>query len=251
MSRESVLRAIVDELRDLRRQPGVLDTAKLTHARAILRGLGGDVPDVALTRLTDLAAEHADDRDIEAAMASIGWGATAEASLDRLSDFAVRSYVDPRTVRRWSDAGFKKLALLIIGTAPWIQPRARQILSEDGGQLYYGLDLRIPPKLRMGTPRLRVGSRQIEIGMPKITVADQEQRIASRLEPFTTLDELPVTVELSWNGEKFPVFEAVTHGTRAVHFSSRLVFRALRTTVSKHTGTDPDSERAATAPEEN
>lgn len=251
MSRDSVLRMIVDELRELRRQSGPLDTAKLTHARAILRGLGGDVPDVALTRLTDLAGEHADDRDIEAAMASIGWGETAEASLDRLSDFAVRYYVDPRTVRRWSDAGFRKLALLIIGTAPWIQPRARQVLSQDGELLSYGLDLRIPPGLRMDAPHLRVEEREIEIGMPEITVSEREQRIASRLEPLATLDELPVTVELGWNGEKFPVFEAVTHGTRDVYFSSRLVFRALRTTISKHVPTGLESERAATAPEEN
>lgn len=48
---------------------------------------------------------------------------------------ALTRLVDPRTVRRWSDAGIKKLTQLIIGAAPWIQPRARQLLvaREDAG----------------------------------------------------------------------------------------------------------------------
>lgn len=242
MSRDSVRRRIVGELRELRRQVGPLDAVKLTHAGAILSGLGGDDPDVALTRLTDLAAEHADDRDIEAAMVSIGWGATATAALDRLSEFAVQQYVDPRTVRRWSDAGITKLALLIIGTALWIQPRARQILTQDGDQISYGLDLRIPPGLRMDTPHLRVQKQEIEIGMPEIVVSDTKQRIASKLEPITTLDELPLTVELMWRGEKYPVYEAVTHGTRDVFFTSRIVFLSLKTTISRHAPSSSDGD---------
>lgn len=234
MARESVLRMIEGELRDLRKRAGLLDAAKLTQARAIVRGLGGDDPDVALTRLTDLAAEHDDDRDIEAAIAVIGWGVTADASLDRLAEVAVRHYVDPRTVRRWSDAGIKKLASLIVGNAPWIQPRARQILTQDGENISYGLDLRIPPGLRMDTPHLQVQKQEIEIGMPEIVVSEQKQRIASKLEPITTLDKLPLTVELTWHGEKYPTYEAVTHGTRDVFFTSRIVFRSLKTTISRH-----------------
>ncbi len=45
---------------------------------------------------------------------------------------ALTRLVDPRTVRRWSDAGIKKLTQT---AAPWIQPRARQLLDarEDAG----------------------------------------------------------------------------------------------------------------------
>ena len=128
----------------------------------------------------------------------------------------------------------KKLAQLIIGTAPWIQPRARQILTQDGDLISYGLDLRIPPGLRMDTPHLLVGKQEIEIGMPEIRVAERQQRIASKLEPVSSLEELPLTIQLMWRGEKYPVYEAVTHGTREVFFSSRIVFLSLKTTISRH-----------------
>lgn len=99
-----------------------------------MRALGNHDVGVALTRLVDLAAEHSD-RDVDAAMASIGLGMSSEAALDRLSEYGERNLVDPRTVRRRSDAGINKLTQLIIGAAPWIQPRARQLLvaREDAG----------------------------------------------------------------------------------------------------------------------
>lgn len=122
MSAESVKQLIARELRTLRKEPGALDAAKLTAAGAIVKGFGGDDADIALTRLTDLAAEHHDDRDVQAAMASIGWGVTSEAAFDRMAEFSERHFVDPRTVRRWSDEGIRKLTLLIVGSAPWIQP---------------------------------------------------------------------------------------------------------------------------------
>jgi hypothetical protein len=141
----SAASAIERELRDLRKRPGPLHPAKLTHARVILRGFGGDDPEIALARFIDLASERSDDREIAAAMASIGWGVTSEAALDRLAEFSELHRVDPRTVRRWSDAGIRTLALLMVGSEPWEQPRARQVIVAVDTAIRLGLDLRVPP----------------------------------------------------------------------------------------------------------
>ncbi|MCU1580035.1 MAG: hypothetical protein JWP19_2239 [Rhodoglobus sp.] len=236
MVTESVKQHITAELRQLRTSAGRLDAAKLTLARAIVKGLGGDAPDVALSRLVDLAVEHADDRDIEAAMASIGWGVSATSSLDRLAEYSERHFVDPRTVRRWSDAGIRKLTMLILGTAPWIQPRARQVLSVGGNQIKIGIDLRLPPNLRMETPELWMNDRPIEICVGPIDPSPEPQRLRTGLDDLATISELPVRLRFSWTGEKLAIYEAVTHGTRDVHFNSRLVFRDLRTTISRWSG---------------
>jgi hypothetical protein len=233
---ESAKQAIARELRQLRKVSGPLDAAKLTHARAIIKGFGGDDPDVALTRLVDLAAEHTDDREIEAAMASIGWGITSNSSLGRLAEYSERYFVDPRTVRRWSDVGIRKLTLLILGTAPWIQPRARQVLSVEGEQIRIGIDLRIPPNLRMNPPELWIDDRQIEIRVGPIEQSPGPQRLRTGLEDLATFSELPSRLRFNWAGEKLAIYEAVTHGTREVYFNSRLVFRDLRTTISRWDG---------------
>jgi hypothetical protein len=125
MATESAKQMIASELRQLRKTSGQLDAAKLTRAREIVKGFGGDDPEVALTRLVDLAIENADVRDIAAAIATFGWGVNSDSSLDRLSEYFERHFVDQGTVQRWSDDGIRKLTLLILGKAPWIQPRAR------------------------------------------------------------------------------------------------------------------------------
>lgn len=236
MAEDTARLLVLSELRFLRKQYGLLDAAKLTSARAIVRAFGGDDPDVALQRLIDLAREFEDDRDIEAALASLGWGVSQPAALDRLSEFALRYLVDARTVRRWSDEGFRKLALLIVGKAPWMQPRARQVLAVDETRVKFGLDLRVPAHLRMDAPQLWVNGRHIEIDMPAIAPGSDEQRIRSDLEEIGVIDELPIRLRLMWRGEKYPIYEAVTHGTRDIYFNSRIVFLSLRTTISRWRG---------------
>lgn len=236
MPSEPLMQRIRAELRELRKQPGLLDAAKLTSAPALLKGLGGDNADVALVRLVDLAAEHGQDRDIEAAIASMGYGVVSESALDRLSEFSETHFVDPRTVRRWSDEGIRKLTLLILGSAPWIQPRARLVLVAAGEMLQLGVDLRIPPGLAMRTPTFFVGQEQIEIRMPDIVQSSDPQRLRTGLEDAAPLVDLPLRLRMSWTGEKLPIYESVTRGTPDIYFNSRLVFRSLMATVSRWRG---------------
>lgn len=233
MPTDSLKATITGELRALRKLPGRLDESKLTRARAILMAFGGADPSVALKRLVDLAQEQSGDREIEAAMASLGWGTSRETSLDRLVEFSEIHYVDPRTVRRWSDAGIQKLALLILGKTPWTQPRARLVVVVVGDEVRVGLDLRIPPRLRMGTPSLRVGGEIVEVFSPEIERSDQDQRLRTQLETLGKTSLLPLRLRLSWSGEKIPIYEAVTRGDPNIYFNARHVFTGLAVTVSR------------------
>ena len=236
--RENARQAIASELRQLRKEPGPLDAAKLTHARAIVRGFGGGDASVALTRLVGLANEYRDDREIDAAISVLGEGLSSSSLLDRLSEYAEANFIDSRTARRWSDAGIDKLARLVLGQAPWIQPLIRQILVVEGDRLSVALDLRVPPGLRMDTPQLLVAEQEIDLRMPAVMRVDHEQRLASGMAELATLRDLPLKMRLDWFGEKQPTYDAVTHGTKDVIFSSRVRFLSLVTTITAPSAND-------------
>ena len=232
MASESAKRAVARELRQLRKIPGPLGAAKITHAPVILKGFGGGDADVAFVRLADLGAEHAGDRDIEAAMASMGAGVRSESVLDRLNEYGERYFVDARTVRRWSDTGIRKLTLLILGSAPWVQPRIRQVLVVEDEFLKIGIDIRIPANLRMNAPHLWLDDEELEIRMPEIVVLSEPQHLRTGLDVLIAKADIPATVRLQWIGEKYPIYESVTRGTPDVYFTSRIVFLEMKTTIS-------------------
>lgn len=229
----SVKLAIASELLHLRKAPGPLTAAKMVQARAIVRGLGNDDPAVALRRLVDLAREHADDRDVDAALASLGWGIDAVTVADRLNEYASPRYVDARTVRRWADEGLKKLVLLILGTEPWIQPVARLTIRQVGAELRLALTLTLPPNLRMDAPELTVNDETVEVALPAIEARPIEQSFFAGFQPFAQLDDLPVEIHLRWFGEKYPRYESVAQGSEQIAIVSTLGFSGLRVAVRR------------------
>jgi hypothetical protein len=232
---DSARLAILTELRELRKQYGRLDPRKLSGAVAIVRAFGADDAQVALQRLVDLVTEVSEDRNIQAAMASFGWGVESEAANDRLAEFGLRNHVDARTVRRWSDRGMETLARLIVNGSPWVQPRARQVLRMEGGELKFGLDLYVPALLRMNTPKLTIDGVELDIRMPPIEILDRQQRINSgpALLSLASIEELPKTIELTWLGEKMPTYESLTHGGLEVYYMSRIRLTSVRTRIAR------------------
>ena len=107
----------------------------------------------------------------------------------------------------------------------------RQVLVVESAVVKIGIDLRVPPKLRMETPQLWVDGRETELRMPGIVRSEHPQRIASGLETIATINELPLRLRLQWTGEKFPRYESTTHGTDAVFFNSGLSFLSMNTTI--------------------
>lgn len=228
--RQNARQRVASELRALRKRPGPLDAAKLTSAPAIIRAFGGGDPNTALIRLIDIGREFGD-REIDAALGSMGHGLESVPLLDRLSEYGERHFVDARTVRRWSDSGIQKLAQLVIGRSPWVQPRLRQILIADDRGVKLALDLRVPANLRMHAPEVSVNGRPLEIAMPPVQHVASGQRLQSGLEDLAAVADLPLDLRLRWYGEKYPVYISTTCGNPAVIFSSRITYMEMRTSV--------------------
>lgn len=232
MGTESAKQAIARELAQLRKLSGPLDAAKLTRARMLVKAFGGDDPVIALERLVNLAREHAEDREIDAAMSSFGWNVAAETSLGRLAEYSERHFVDPRTVRRWADAGIVKLAVLAVGTGPWIQPRGRQLLEIENGVVKLALDLHTPPNIWMGAPEMWVNDHPVDVGLGPMASMPEQSRSRTHFAEIAGLSDLPLELRFRWTGEKLPVYEAVSRASLDIVVSSRLVFRELRTTIT-------------------
>ncbi|MFG1914104.1 hypothetical protein [Micromonospora sp. NPDC048898] len=151
-----LIRAMAAELRLLRRLPGQFTDVKLARAPFICKGLGGGDVGAAMNRLLLVHARHKNDAEITAAFASIGLGADGDTVLDRLTDYGEANFVDGRTVRRWSDAGIAKLAPLLVGEAPWVDPRIGLRLSVEADDLVCAIEFVVPEQIGMNRPQLLV-----------------------------------------------------------------------------------------------
>lgn len=230
MPSESAKLAMGSELRKLRKLPGRLDAAKLTNARMLIKGFGGDDPDVALERLLNLVNENRGDREIQAAMASFGWGVDGETVLERLEQIASSYFVDTRTVRRWTDAGILRLSLLVLGRSPWVQPRIQQIISASPLGIVLTVRVAVPRSLWMNAPLLRVRGEALDLGIPPMQEAsDQLNRSSPKVQLAIGIE--PVQLRLQWTGEKQASYESVVQGGMGLEVSSRIVFHEMITYV--------------------
>ena len=228
---ESAKQMIGGELRELRRLPGELDTGKVTRARGLLKGLGGDDPDIAIRRLIDIAQAHADDREIAAAFASIGLESAGISVLDRFTEFGLLYFVDARTVRRWSDAGIRKLALLIVGKEPWVQPRVVQTIVADGSAATVRLDLYLQSKVWMNPPILWVDGHPIDFGVKGRPHSDASLHHRTEAGQFDLRLDAATELRLWWSGERYPAYQIVTRDQPAHTFESRLLMGSLSTSI--------------------
>jgi hypothetical protein len=227
---------LIAELRGLRKHRQALSASSLYRARLLVRALGDGDADVALERLISLADEHGEDRDIAAAMVSIGWDSSGANVLDRLNEFGSLHDVDQRTVRRWSDAGINKLAVLLVGADPWLQPRAILVLSSAGSVVRLQLELRVPPNMLMGRPILRIDGRDIGVDLPVVELSSEEQRYRSQLEDSVAVEDLPVGIDLQWRGEKPATYTAVLEGGEGLRLQATVRLGQLRCRLSLNDG---------------
>ncbi len=228
MASESAKQYVAHELRTLRREFGVLSAAKLSSARMIVVGLGGGNEEDALTRLLAIAEEH-HDIQVESAMASFGHGVSGAAVLERLDEFAARHFVDARTVRRWSDAGIRKLTYLIVGSSPWLQPRARLIFWSKDGQTFLRVVDAAPPGVWMHEPELWLGDERVPLEIEAFTSAPEKQTRRSR--NYRVVEEGPdlqsLRFKLKWSGKKPAQFETLVKPPLYFQIRSWVSFREL------------------------
>jgi len=230
--RQRATSMLIAELRALRKQRQVLSASSLYRARLLVRGLGDGDADVAFERLISLADEHGDDRDVAAAMVSIGWDSSGANVLDRLSEFGRVHGVDQRTVRRWSDSGIDKLAVLLVGSDPWLQPRAVLALSPTVSGVRLLLELRVPPRMLMGRPVLLIDGRDIAVDLPAVEFSSEEQRYRSQLNEAVAADDLPAEIDLQWRGEKPATYTAVLEGGEGLRLQATVRLGHLRCRLS-------------------
>jgi len=126
---EGVVDEVLDTLKQLRGEPGRLSTLKLSrHTRAV-QILGGGSPELVMSAISSVAKEAKGDREIEAALAHLGFGTEDGSVTDRLKAFAKANFTEhERTVIRWSDAGLPKLAHLVANTSLSARPRLKLAL---------------------------------------------------------------------------------------------------------------------------
>jgi hypothetical protein len=227
---------LIAELRGLRKYRQALSASSLYRARLLVRALGDGDADVALERLISLADEHGEDRDIAAAMVSIGWDSSGANVLERLNEFGSLHDVDQRTARRWSDAGINKLAVLLVGADPWLQPRAVLVLSSAGLVVQLQIELRVPPNMLMGRPVLRIHGRDIAVDLPVVELSSEEQLYRSPLKDAVAVEDLPVVIDLQWRGEKPATYTAVLEGGEGMRLQATVRLGHLRCRLSLNEG---------------
>lgn len=221
---------LAEELRELRRLPGPLGTGKVINAPALIKGLGAGDPELALSRLSALLLEHSSDREIAAAMASIGIGTVSESVLDRLTEVGQAHFVDSRTVRRWSDAGISKVAALIVGQSPWLQPQIQQRIDVSGPALTYKLRVTVPAFVAMKKPKLVANGDKIGLGLDLVK-AKHSQTFESVSQEIDIEDGVKLQLDLAWSGEKLPQFVSRIRSSREIESATYLRLFSMRTVI--------------------
>lgn len=210
--------AITRELEQLRLKPGPLDAQKMIYAPVLVKGLGGDDPELALERLLNLAQEHSADRDIDAAFYVMGHGAMGETVLAKHTEWAMAHFADERTARRYTNAGIAKIVMLVMGPAPWLQPTATQELRQQGDLVTVCFRLQLPPDIAMRELEVFVNEEPQKVDLER---EERPHHLRSyRSSSYSLLDTTAITGEstlrLRWRGEKPPEYrQIVGPGLRA------------------------------------
>lgn len=225
---------IEDELRLLRRLPGALTDTKLVRTPALLKGLGNGDVEVAMNRLLLLRRSNDGDDDVAVAFASIGFGAEGTTVLERLENIASDQYVDARTVRRRSDNGLKKLAALVLGVGPWIDPQIELVLSISDSQLVAATRFRVPLHIDMHMPRMLCDGDDIGLDWTRVA-APKGDPDRHRAEPITVqlVSGATHSIDLHWRGELCPTFITDVRRLDGWSCRSRLRLWSLRVTLDR------------------
>jgi hypothetical protein len=203
----SVRDAIRSELRTLRRLPGELDESKMLEAPVLLKGLGGGNADIALSRLLLFSRHQSDDRDIIAALATMGHRNDRESVQERLDDYSLVHGFDARTIRRWSDRGIDKLAQLILTNSPWVDPRIALDVELREESSRFRVRFEVPAIIGMRLPTMRVNDSDYALSFSRLKSSEQQINYSTSWhETALKHEQTAVKFTLECRGEMVPTY---------------------------------------------
>ena len=199
----------------------------------LLKGLGNGHAEIAMNRLLLLRRSNQDDAEIVAAFASIGFDTDGATVLERLDNIAVTHYVDARTVRRWSDAGLSKLALLVLGVGPWIDPQIELVLYVEPERAICTARATIPLHIGMYPPKLSFDDTEVDLKWKRVEApAGEPERYRADPVEFS-LAEGSHLAHLEWRGEISPTYIAEARRLDGWGFRVSHHVRALRVYLNR------------------
>lgn len=210
MTRSGAQNAVIGELRALRRCAEGVSTEAITLAPTICELLGGGDPYVAYTRLQQLLLDQVDDRAINAAAATLGFSSSGRSVLARLEDYAGQAHLDQRHVRRLSDEGIEKLAVLI--ATHWTVeavPTLDVLILRTRGGIALMLHGQHPSSIEMNEARVSIFKGE-EVSVPAIEWRQRaaDAYIARQLTRPLNIEiaNIETSVSIVWRGELWPKF---------------------------------------------
>lgn len=219
---------VLKELLDLRRSRSntAIDFKESPH---LAWHLGRGNIDVVQRFLAALS--RIEDDEVQAALASLGFFSHASNVEDRMSDFAVERGIEAtRTVRRWADEGFKKIAHLVI---EWSEEEANdsalvKILLHH--QPHHGLQVHLlgtgGPSIKMLLPTVKVNFEQVDLvldDLPDNTEAEQLFFSSSFAVPIPRDEGLRPRVEVEWLGNTQTRYAVQVHPSIREYVTTSIV----------------------------
>ena len=167
-----------------------------------------------------VALRDFNDDEVQAALASLGFYSYARTVEDRMAEFAVeRELKTTRTVRRWTEDGFEKIAHLIM---EWSEEEGNEsavleiLLHREPtqGGLQVHLSGSGAPSMKMLEPIVKANHEEIELDLDDLPSDGEVERLlfSSSFElPVPTTKELRPMLEVLWPGNTQVGYEVQVH----------------------------------------
>lgn len=143
--RDAVLDALVLDLREMRRRPGLPSVVRLEGLDQLVDVLGGGNVERTWESIERLRRDHGQDAEsaVGAFFFTAGWAIGLDTLDQRLTVYAERYHVDPQTARRRSDRGIRVVAQQIRDGAELARPWGVISVFQSGDAAQVVLDFHL------------------------------------------------------------------------------------------------------------
>lgn len=194
MKEDPVRKAVLEDLRLIRRGRGPVSIDRIAVADRLIRDFGRGSVEFCYSALLEYAAKYGSDpeSDVRAFFDTAGFE-HADQSLDqRLNAYASVHSVDPRTALRRSDRGAERLSYLIRDSYVGIRPWGHVSLVQNGPSGQFRLEVSIDSGMKWNRPILEVNGQDVDRDVFELHEVVQDP---SRLSAVYIRDPEPIVRE--------------------------------------------------------